>query len=497
MICLDTPLPVEKFRALILARLGLLFDEGKLPFLAEVLQRRLEGTRRSCDEYLALLADEASPLDLGPLAKELTVTETYFFRNSEQFRVFTDVVLPSRMSARAGGTALNFLSAGCASGEEPYSIAMSVMSTVPRTWSVSIRAADINPLALERARKARYSPWAFRETSPELLQAWFHGDGRDKILDGAIRGAVRFEQKNLIAEDPDLWPADYYDAIFCRNVMMYFSPEQQRALVARIARSLAPGGFLFLGHAETLRGLSDDFHLLHSHGAFYYTRKDAPLAPSPGPAHVSDRRVAGAPVADDSWLQAIRDASERVETLTARHAGAVPSGSSASGHELTHILSLLHREHFSEALISLRKLPHDTGRDPDTLLLEAMLLVHNGDVSSAEEACRRLLAIDEMNAGAHYILALCHEARGDQSGAMEQNRLAVYLDPTFAMPRLHIGLLARRNGDRDLARRELGQAHSLLQHEDAARLMLFGGGFNRQAMLDLCSSVLRDCGVSS
>jgi chemotaxis protein methyltransferase CheR len=104
-----------------------------------------------------------------------------------------------------------------------------------------------------------------------------------------------------------------------------------------------------------------------------------------------------------------------------------------------------------------------------------------------------LLVADETSAEAHYVLALCREAAGDSTGAIAQNRLAAYLDPSFAMPRLHVGLLARRSGDQNLARRELTQAQSLLQHEDASRLMLFGGGFNRQAMLDLCGSALRDC----
>ena len=81
----------------------------------------------------------------------------------------------------------------------------------------------------------------------------------------ALRSAVRFEARNLAADDPELWPPASYDVIFCRNVLMYFAPEQMRAAVARMTQSLAPGGFLFLGHAETLRGLSDEFHLRHTY----------------------------------------------------------------------------------------------------------------------------------------------------------------------------------------------------------------------------------------
>jgi chemotaxis protein methyltransferase CheR len=128
------------------------------------------------------------------------------------------------------------------------------------------------------------------------------------------------------------------------------------------------------------------------------------------------------------------------------------------------------------------------------LLVKAMLLVHSGQLEAAADACRRLLLIDELNAGAHYVLALCSEHAGLAERASEHDRIAAYLDPAFAMPRLHLGLLARRAGDRDCARRDLAQALFLLKREDASRVLLFGGGFDRAALIALCESALADCG---
>jgi chemotaxis protein methyltransferase CheR len=122
------------------------------------------------------------------------------------------------------------------------------------------------------------------------------------------------------------------------------------------------------------------------------------------------------------------------------------------------------------------------------------LLAQQGEVAAAEEICLRLLAYDDMNAGAHYLLALCRETLGDRQGARDHDRLAIHLDPGFAMPRLHLGLLARRTGDRRLARTELGQALTLLKREDVTRLLFFGGGFGREGLIDLCESALKDCG---
>jgi chemotaxis protein methyltransferase CheR len=126
-------------------------------------------------------------------------------------------------------------------------------------------------------------------------------------------------------------------------------------------------------------------------------------------------------------------------------------------------------------------------------LLRAALLAHAGRLELAETACRHLLRADEMSAGAHFILALCREGAADHLGATEQHRIAAYLDPTFAMPRLNLGLRARRDGDLATARRDLTEALRLLEHEEPARLLLFGGGFRREALRALCWAELQAC----
>ena len=142
----------------------------------------------------------------------------------------------------------------------------------------------------------------------------------------------------------------------------------------------------------------------------------------------------------------------------------------------------------------LDALPSDTAQDPEFLLLTAVLLTHGGNLAKAENVCAELLERDEMSAGAHYLMALCRESAGDGPGAADHDQVATYLDPGFAMPRLHLGLLARRAGDRNAAREELLQALMLLQREDSSRLLLFGGGFGREALSALCRAELAGCG---
>jgi chemotaxis protein methyltransferase CheR len=162
--------------------------------------------------------------------------------------------------------------------------------------------------------------------------------------------------------------------------------------------------------------------------------------------------------------------------------------------DLAPALNLLRQERFAEALNHVRGSLKAPERNPDVLLLEAMLLAHCGQLEAADEVASRLLLIDECNAEAHYVLALCREHAGHRDRAGERYRAAAQLDPAFAMPRLHLGLLARRAGDRNAARREFAQALLLLEREDESRLLMFGGGFNRAALVTLCESALKECG---
>ncbi len=490
---------LTRFRDLIERRLGLSFDDAKLEELRDVFGRRLATHGESESAYLARLEGGDSNAELRELGREVTIGETYFFRHRDQFAAFSEVALPERL--RRGPRELRILSAGCASGEEPYSLAVRVLSHgIPLGTRVSIRAVDVNPAALEKAARGRYSAWSLRETDADERKRWFTEHGREYVLSPEVRKLVTFEERNLAEDDVELFAPETYDVVFCRNVLMYFNPARVLDIVARFARSLAPGGYLFLGHAETLRGISHDFHLQHTHHAFYYQRKgvlaSSPVLPPPSPPPVAPRAPETSWVG--TWLDTVQRTSERIERLTHR----VPSDATASGGtaplgvhaDLGVVLDLLRHERFAEALTALRELSSGRARDPDATLLRAALLTHSGELDAAEAACRELLAHDELNAGAHYLLALSDERRGNLQQAVEHDRIAIYLDATFAMPRLHLGLIARRTGDREGARRELGRAVALLQREEVSRLSLFGGGFGREGLIALCRSALDQLG---
>lgn len=490
-----TPPDIERFRTALLNRLGWQFDDSKLGQLGEVLRRRLVKRQAGGSDYLASLERGPPPEERDALAEELTVTETYFFRNHEQFDALAAVVFPDRLRRQTSLRRLSLLSAACASGEEAYSLAMAATQALPDAgWQADIRAADLNPAALAKARHGRYSAWSLRETSAEAKKRWFIPEGPLMAVDPAIRRVVRFESANLVDPQTPLWQsASSYDVIFCRNVLMYFSTEQRRAVIDRLTNALLPGGYLFLGHAESMTGLSDAFHLHHTHNTFYYQRKEGAEANIPRPSALAPPAASSvSALYQAAWSDTIRIASDRVTAILPEPAAPAPKQQRRSG-DLAPALDLLSRERFTEALAYIGG-QLQTEDDPDALLLSAVLLQQSGKREEAEQACAKLLILDELSAGAHYVLALCRENACDLAAAAEHDRVAAYLDPTFAMPRLHLGLLARRSGERDTARRELAQALLLLEGEGAARLLMYGGGFNREALIALCRSSLQEGG---
>jgi chemotaxis protein methyltransferase CheR len=486
----------ERFRAFVTRWLGFEMEDEKLWSLTDILRHRLREKGCNAEAYLSGL-ETAHPFsdELRSLAHELTINETSFFRNADQMTAFAETAVPDRLAAQSETRKLRILSAGCASGEEAYSLAM-VLHNLPQAagYDIRITGFDADTKVLKKAAAARYSGWSLRQTPASYRSDFFRTEKQEFVLCDAIRNRVTFEERNLVIDDPAFWTPDSFDIVFCRHVIMYFAQDVARTVVARIAHSLTPGGFLFLGTAETLRNLSSDFHLRHTHGTFYYQRRDEAHRPQP-----VDRwdAVALDIVPDANFVEAIDGATKRIQLL--RTNGAQTPRATAQRKvkkpvDLDPIVELLRCERASEALALLEDLPAEDQHDPQVLLLAAILLTHGGDIARATSICAELLSRDGANAGAHYLMALCRESSGDLIGAAASDQIAVQLDPNFAMPHLHMGLLARRSGDWIMARGELTKAVTLIQYEDASRLLLFGGGFNREALLGLCRAQLEACG---
>ncbi|MET0519050.1 MAG: CheR family methyltransferase [Burkholderiaceae bacterium] len=470
---------VQRLRALVGARLGLRFDERQLPWLAEVLTRRLAHRRAghaaallagAATDYLDRLEQGGDPGELHALAAELTVGETYFFRNSEQFLLLRQRLLPALIEARRGPRRLRVLSAGCASGEEAYSLAIclqTALSLQREAWDWQVLGFDLNPQVLEKARLGRYGPWSLREAPEGWLHSGLQPRGDEFEVAAPLRQHVSFQQRNICSPDAEFWQPGAFDLIFCRNMLMYLTPGAMQAAVAHLAGALAPDGYLFLGHAESLRDYAHLLQLQQGERCFFYRPQRSQAQPLREPA--APHPLPDAPL----------PAPQQDPTPARQHA----------------LQALLRQERHAEALRLADALAEETPQDPEVLLPQALLLTQQARIAEAQAVCQRLLALPALlpaqRAATHYVQALCREAGGDIMGAERGYRQAAALDPQFAMPRLRLGLLARRRGEQALMRAELARAALLLQAEDERHLLLFGGGFGRAALLALCRGDLR------
>ena len=262
----------QALRDVIRERFGIYYDDTKLFLLQSRLQTRLLKCRlNDFGAYFEFLSSSPErEIEWAELASVLCNNETYFFRERAQLEVLADEVLGEAL--RNGGK-LRIWSSACSTGEEPFTIAMMLNETrrlVP--GSFTIRATDLSPKALEKANTAFYRELSFRATPPEMVQKYFRPFEGGFFINDDIKRLVEFTRLNLL-DDRAVAAMGVQDAIFCRNVLIYFDKPTQKRVVEAFAKTLRPGGYLFLGHAESIMRLTNLYEPVISPRAIYYRRK--------------------------------------------------------------------------------------------------------------------------------------------------------------------------------------------------------------------------------
>lgn len=263
------PLPDDVFRLLrdfVHNYCGIYFDDGSKFLLERRLARRLEQHQlKSFEEYYHFLRyDRKREEELVILIDNLTTNETYFFRESAQLKAFSEEILPElRENLCVRRKALRIWSAGCSTGEEPYTIAILLLESGDwwRDWQIEILGSDINQRVLHTARKGVYKKSAHRATSPDMLARYFAVDekGDYRVVD-RVKELVSFSCLNLL--DPYKTSLiSHMDIIFCRNVIIYFDREAKKKVIGSFYQKLRDGGYLLLGHSESLINISNAFIL--------------------------------------------------------------------------------------------------------------------------------------------------------------------------------------------------------------------------------------------
>lgn len=400
--------------------LGIRLRGEDLPAVCDHLAARI----RSCachgmEDYLRVIFSDD---DLGKQEREhfivrFTTGESYFLRDARQFDVVVKQLVPELLERRAETRRLRIWSAGCSSGEEPYTLAMLLREQVPDLagWAIEIVASDINTRVLDRARAGRYAEWSFRALDNERRNRYFRRSGHEWVIDETLRKPIRFEQIDLVTgriPDESAGLADF-DLILCRNVLIYMTPLAIGRVVRKFDSALAEGGYLVTGHGELLghntRGLrsrifADAVVLLKDSGA---ADREADMPPF----------LAKAPV------------PEKMRSVPLRPALFMPRAVAAP----------------SPARLSVEQLMQQAWRQAD-----------RGEARDANQSCDDAIKLAPFDPWPYYLKAQLAQESGDISLAKDMLGKSIYLDPAMVAAYLELAVLLEEGG-------AMARANSLLR----------------------------------
>ena len=451
-----------ELRAVLAQAAGLAFDETRRDSMAVGVAERLRATGAAgVADYLVLLRGRE---ERQRLLEEVTIQETYFFRNPPQVQALRTHVLPElvRAAQESGRRRLRVWSAGCSTGEEPYTVAMLLRELLPDMagWDVQVLGTDVSRRALQAAERARYGPRAVHTAAPEDLARFFAvaPEGGYEVR-SEVRSLVRLRHHNLVTDAPPFAPGEV-DLVLCRNVTIYFARETTRALVERFHATLHPGGYLALGHAETLWQVSDAFRLVQvgagAGAAFFY----APLARSA-------QGRAAAPVRA-SARRPVENAAGAARAL----AGAGTRGARAA----------------AEAPAPPAPAAPVEPADPVT---EVRTALAEGRYAQAVRAASALIARQPLSAAAHYLRGLALVDLRQDADALADLRKAVYLAPDDGFAHFLLAGVLARLGDPEAARREYAAAATTLGAQPGDRDAGELGGRDLAELAGLCRRLSR------
>jgi chemotaxis protein methyltransferase CheR len=466
----------RQFRDYIHQHSGIYLEESKLDSLRISLLAR--ATRLDCegwDAYFEVLArDEPEFRELMSL---ITINETSFFRFPAQFEALREQVLPQIAANRTGDNrTLRIWSAGCSTGEEPYSIAMTFLdSGLEATgWRCEVMGTDVSTKALGVAKTALYPERAVAGLPPDVVRRHFIREDDGYRVASSVRSLVDFGYHNLIKEPYPLALMGNWDVIFCRNVTIYFKLESTKRVVQNFFSSLNPGGYLFPGHSETLTSVSAVFEPIEASGVFLYRKSP------PAPPLVARPETSREPASRLGRSAASAGRSSVVQRRTDSDPLAAARRSLAAGRPEEAL------EQTAAALASDRN-------DADAHLVAAHAYADEGDYDRALAECDKALAINPLMPGARYLLGVIHHRQGDSTGAVSELKKTVYIDPDFALAHMSLGNIYKAQGRFPEACREYENALRALYANPEGDWTQYLGGWKADVVLRTCERSLLEC----
>jgi chemotaxis protein methyltransferase CheR len=480
--------------ALLKERVGLHIRQDGHSALKIALAARLEELRATVPDvaaYLRVLRSASGDEELRRLLPLVTVGKTSFFRDERQFRAL-EALLPGLLQRpRGGGRRVSIWSAGCATGEEPYSIAMAAAEAGADGEQLEVLATDVNPEAVAFAARGSYDPRRVRDVPAPLLERHFDRDGGQFHVRTHLRQLIAAIRPHNLVSAVFPRPSDGgWDVIFCRNVIIYFDTPTTQGVLTQFHNALAPGGYLFLGYSESLFRLFEGFELTEVAGAFLYRRPEQPVRTTPLPTR--PRAVPSSPppvrhldVRPPAWrpIPFPPGAAGAPFDGAARSAPPAESPPLAPQEFMDGAVALFSEGRFGAARELLERSLEHRGEDLSIRLTLANLYGTLRQPDKARESYRAALQLEPLSAEAHLFYGIHLLAGGDAEAAALELSRALFLDPDLTLAHYYLGRC--REAQRDVERARLAYRNAL----DAYRRRPAG---KRQAFLGYYPDIPED-----
>ena len=381
------------------------------------------------------------------LAAHLTISETYFWREPQVFVALTDFILPELInSKKKKGKSIRIWSAGCSTGEEPYSIAIAIQKTIPKIedWNITILSTDINPRALSKAMKGTYGAWSFRNSPAWLKSNYFiHKEDRQYEIIPEIKKMVTFTCLSL-AEMSAISNADTMDIIFCRNVLMYFTPDWISKIANSFYQDLKEDGWFIVSSCELSSQVFPQFTSVNFPGAILYRKGKNGYSYSFPSIDLTEKEVQ--------------------LTSTFSPLSALAESPFHFDHPITpsphHPISPSPHHHLSPSPIHrIQTIPEETSADK---IFFVRLLADQGHLEEALLKCGEAIASDKLAPGLYFLRASILQELGKSTEAIASLKQAIYIDPDYIMGHFTLGNLFVRQGNPISAKRFFDNVLGLL-----------------------------------
>jgi chemotaxis protein methyltransferase CheR len=446
-------LDIVPFQALVKDHSGLDFNGDNAHRLEAALQLRMQALVLEPGAYRERLRTDAQEFQV--LVNTLTINETYFMRENAQLHWLVQSWVPRMLAARGEGARIRILSAGCSSGEEPYSIAMALLDARGQQalQQCVVVGVDIDTEVLQKAATGRYTAFSFRGVPDDVRARHFQQDGAAWVVGDAVRAMVHFQTFNVLSRSV---PADLgeFDVVLFRNVSIYFDAPTRKTIQENLRSMMRADGILLTGVSETLANDLGVLHLREEDGLFYFSTA-APLAPVACKA----TRVAAPAVAAPP---AVAPQARRTPPPAAGRTPAARRAADAPAPTLDSARALVQAKAFDPAHQQLAAFLQAQTDHVEAQLLMAYVLLNRKDYAQAAALAQRVLVDNPWSVDALYLLGHIHRWQQQSDAAIDAFKRALYACATCWPAHYYLGGLFRDKGSNELARRSLRAVQHLL-----------------------------------